>query len=35
LTNTPPNTIRPFQIDIPQQRIDDLRRRLAHTRCGG
>jgi epoxide hydrolase len=32
LTNTPTNTIRSFQIDIPQQRIDDLRRRLAHTR---
>ncbi|WP_425260970.1 epoxide hydrolase family protein [Rubrivivax sp. RP6-9] len=32
MTNTPSNTIRPFQIDVAQQRIDDLRRRLAQTR---
>lgn len=26
-----PTTIRPFSIDVPQDRIGDLRRRLAHT----
>ena len=29
--DTPPD-IRPFQIEIPQEQIDDLRRRIAATR---
>ena len=26
-------SIRPYRIDIPQEDIDDLKRRLANTRC--
>jgi pimeloyl-ACP methyl ester carboxylesterase len=32
MTNTDTNRIRPFTIDIPQDAIDDLQARLAHTR---
>ncbi|MFD5429109.1 epoxide hydrolase family protein [Streptomyces sp. NPDC127084] len=32
MTNTAPSGIRPFRIDIPQARLDDLRARLAATR---
>ena len=31
-TPTDDGTIRPFQIDVPQEAVDDMRRRIAATR---
>ena len=31
-TPTDDETIRPFQIDVPQEAVDDMRRRIAATR---
>jgi hypothetical protein len=31
-TPTDDETIRPFQIDVPQEAVDDMRRRIAMTR---
>jgi pimeloyl-ACP methyl ester carboxylesterase len=31
-TAAPATAIRPFQVDVPEDQVDDLRRRLAHTR---